>query len=60
MAAPDEVRNLEFVEAKILAAKQLLSAGSISVAQTLLTEALDQVRIVSSRLAAIDLIFKPK
>ena len=50
MATPDELRNLEGVEARLLAAKQLLAAGRVAQAQVLLTEAVDQVRLVSSRL----------
>lgn len=55
MATPDEVRNLEFVEAKIIAAKRLLAHGSIANAQVLLTEAEDQVRMIASRMVRKDL-----
>lgn len=59
MATPDEVRNLEFVEAKIIAAKRLMAHGSIANAQVLLTEAEDQVRLIASRMVKKDLTSGP-
>lgn len=55
MALSTEVRNLEGAEARILAAKQLLSSGRISQAQVLLTEAVDMIRHSSAAIVEAEL-----